>query len=344
MAILDVSNIHKHFDGVGVLRGASLSVNEGEIACLLGPSGCGKTTLLRIIAGLEVPDQGHVYFGEQDMLSLPVHQRGFGLMFQDFALFPHKDVASNVAFGLRMRGLSRAKIERRVHEVLDLVGLGALAHRDVHQLSGGEQQRVALARSLAPRPRLLMLDEPMGSLDRTLRDRLLEELQHILREVGATALYVTHDQGEAFAVSDRVILMHQGQVIQAAPPETVYRRPVNAWAARFLGMRNLLSGRRVTPGVAQTDIGQLLVEGDQNDELIILIRPEAATLGQVAGGTTIVGALASSSFRGTLLHVAVQCPSGPRLYFDLPSGTRVPAVGEPITLTLRREATICLGG
>jgi ABC-type Fe3+/spermidine/putrescine transport system ATPase subunit len=278
------------------------------------------------------------------MLSLPVHRRGFGLMFQDFALFPHKDVAANVAFGLRMRGLPPADTERRVQEVLDLVGLGALAHRDVHQLSGGEQQRVALARSLAPSPRLLMLDEPMGSLDRTLRDRLLEELRQILRNVAVTVLYVTHDQGEAFAISDRVILMRQGQVIQAAPPEIVYRRPSNAWAARFLGMRNLLSGKRVAPGVAQTEIGQLLVEGDQTDDLIILIRPEAATLERTAGGTSIECTLLSTSFRGTMVHITVQCPSGRKLFFDLPSVTRLPPVGEPIALTLRREAAVCLSG
>ena len=207
-----------------------------------------------------------------------------------------------------------------------------------------QNERLALKYGINSFPTVLMLDEPMGSLDRTLRDRLLEELQHILREVGVTVLYVTHDQAEAFAIADRVILMHQGQVIQAAPPGVVYRHPVNAWAARFLGMRNLLSGKRVTPGVAQTDIGQLLVEGDHSDELTILIRPEAATLGHVEEGTPIFGTLTSSSFRGALVHIAVQCRSGPRLYFDLPSGISIPAEGEPITLTLRRAATVCLGG
>lgn len=240
MPVLAIEDIQKQFaDGFDVLRGISLEAQPGEIVCLLGPSGCGKTTLLRIIAGLEKPDTGRVILDGQDMGQIPVHRRGIGLMFQDFALFPHQNVWGNVAFGLRMQGLPRPEINQRVSETLNLVNLGSLARRDVHQLSGGERQRVALARSLAPRPHLLLLDEPMGSLDRTLRDRLLEDLRDILKRVHVTTIYVTHDQAEAFAIADRVILMNEGRIVQAGRPEEVYRQPINAWAAGFLSLREL---------------------------------------------------------------------------------------------------------
>ena len=342
-AILEVRDIHKRFEeGAGVLNGVSFEVEEGQIACLLGPSGCGKTTLLRIVAGLELPDQGSVTFEGQDMRSIPAHKRGFGLMFQDFALFPHKDVAGNVAFGLRMQGLPRQEIRKRVGEMLELVGLGPLAHRDVHQLSGGEQQRVALARALAPGPRLLMLDEPIGSLDRTLRDRLLEELRRILKQVRVTVLYVTHDQGEAFAIADRVIFIRQGRVVQIDTPEAVYSRPADAWVARFLGMQNLLPGTWVAPGVVRTEVGAVPVEGGGEGEVTLLIRPEAAAVGEAREGTVLHGTLTGRSFRGTLVHVVVQHPSGVALAFDLPASAEVPAVGQPIALTLRPEGIVCL--
>ncbi len=340
--ILHVQAVYKHFaGGVGVLYGVSLEVNEGEILCLLGPSGCGKTTLLRIIAGLEQPDRGRVLFAGQDMADVPVHKRGFGLMFQDYALFPHKDVAANVAFGLRMQGLPRAEIERRVREALKMVNLEHLAHRDVHRLSGGEQQRVALARSLAPRPRLLMLDEPIGALDRTLRDRLLEELRRILAQVGVTVLYVTHDQSEAFAIADRVVLMYQGRVVQIGTPEEVYKRPATPWAARFLGMNNLLPGRWVAPGRVHTPIGLLTVTGGGEGQVTVLIRPEAARPGR-ATENEIGGVVIHRSFRGAFIHVRVRCAPDITLSFDLPTGTQVPAEGQAITLTIGKEGIVCI--
>ena len=200
----------------------SFDVASSEIVCLLGPSGCGKTTLLNIIAGLEQPESGQVLVEGQDIAGTPVHRRGFGLMFQDLALFPHKNVRDNVAFGLRMANLAPQAIDLRVREVLELVGLAGFEQRDVNQLSGGEQQRVALARSLAPRPRLLMLDEPLSSLDRALRERLMNELRDILTRVGQTAIYVTHDQQEAFALADRVVILNAGRVAQIGTPQQVY--------------------------------------------------------------------------------------------------------------------------
>jgi ABC-type Fe3+/spermidine/putrescine transport system ATPase subunit len=343
MSILTIQNVHKHFDDhVGVLHGISLEIRAGEIACLLGPSGCGKTTLLRIIAGLEAPDGGQVLFEGRSVLAVPVHKRGFGLMFQDYALFPHKDVTDNVAFGLQMQGVPAEELKRRVEEALELVNLQHLAHRDIHQLSGGEQQRVALARSLAPRPKLLLLDEPIGALDRTLRDRLLEELRSILKQVKVTVLYVTHDQSEAFAIADRVILIRQGQVIQVGAPEVVYREPANAWAATFLGMRNLLPGDCVAPGIVDTEIGRLQVEGCLRGPTTVLIRPEAALVGSSQPGTTIRGTLIGRSFRGALIHVLVRCASDTTLAFDLPAGAEIPSNGEPVGLTLRPEGIVCL--
>jgi ABC-type Fe3+/spermidine/putrescine transport system ATPase subunit len=341
--ILRIRDIHKCFGGEPeVLRGIDLDVAEGQIASLLGPSGCGKTTLLRIIAGLEEPERGIVYFEGQDVSAIPVHERGFGLMFQDYALFPHRDVAANVAFGLRMQGRAPQAIRQRVDEMLALVNLEQLAHRDVNQLSGGEQQRVALARALAPQPRLLMLDEPIGALDRTLRDRLLEELRAILKQVDVTVLYVTHDQTEAFAVADRVILMREGRIVQSGPPEAVYRHPVDVWVARFLGMRNLLEGTRVRPGAVQTAIGLLHVEGCSDGPLTVLIRPEAATLNEDATGSRLECTLVRRSFRGALSHIEVQCASGVPLTFELPAHIALPDVGETMSMTIRRDAIVCL--
>ena len=202
--MLDIINVTRAFDGQAVLRGINLPVDQGEIVCLLGPSGCGKTTMLRIVAGLEHADGGDVRINGNSIMATPVHQRDFGLMFQDFALFPHMNVAENVGFGLRMRPV--ADDQQRVDEVIRLVGLAGFEQRDVGELSGGERQRVALARSLAPRPRLLMLDEPLGSLDAALRTRLVVELRQIIKQIGLTAIYVTHDQEEAFAIADRIAI------------------------------------------------------------------------------------------------------------------------------------------
>src|SRR5574341_785110 len=224
MSLLEIRDVSKTFADTRALHGVSFGVDEGEIICLLGPSGCGKTTLLRIIAGLETPNDGQVLFRGQDLGPVPPHRRDFGLMFQDYALFPHRNVFDNVAFGLRMRkdALKETdltqKIEEQVREALALVGLQGFERRSVNQLSGGEAQRVALARSLAPHPRLLMLDEPLGSLDRALRERLMNELRDILKGGGVTTLYVTHDQAEAFAIADRAVLMNAGRVEHVGSP------------------------------------------------------------------------------------------------------------------------------
>ena len=204
---LELRGIELARGGKTILDGVSLTVADGEIVCLTGPSGSGKTTLLRVVAGLSAPDAGTVMFAGADLRDVPVHRREFGLVFQDHALFPHRDVAANVAFGLRMQGVRRRELASRVAAQLELVGLADAGRRDVTTLSGGEQQRVALARALAPRPRLLLLDEPLASLDRELRDRLALDLRRILREVGISAIHVTHDLAEAATVGDRTVAL-----------------------------------------------------------------------------------------------------------------------------------------
>jgi thiamine transport system ATP-binding protein len=233
--MLAVENATVCFGEHAALDDVDLTVNDHELVAVLGPSGSGKSTLLRAIAGLEPLDHGTVRWDGEDLARVPPHRRSFGLMFQDYALFPHKDVARNVAFGLRMQHRPDAEVRRRVNEVLALVDLEGFDERSVTTLSGGEQQRVALARAVAPEPRLLMLDEPLGALDRTLRDRLTQELRELLRRLGMTAIYVTHDHAEARALGDRLVVMRAGRIEQVGPPEEVVAYPVNDFVAEFVG-------------------------------------------------------------------------------------------------------------
>ena len=223
-------------DGSLVLKDIDLRLAQGTKLSVLGPSGSGKTTLLRLIAGLETPDSGNIFFDGQRINDLPPHKRQFGMMFQEFALFPHMNVFDNIGYGLRMKGLSRDRIQARVRQMLALTGLSNFAKRQVDALSGGERQRVALARALAPEPRLLMLDEPLSSLDRVLRKRLLAELTAILSRLNITTLFVTHDHEEAFAAGSRVIIMNQGRIEQAGTPGELVQSPKNQWVREFLGL------------------------------------------------------------------------------------------------------------
>ncbi len=239
---VELINIHKSYEGQPLLRGISFTVAAGETVCLLGPSGSGKSTLLRIIAGLETPEQGQVCWDGEDLAAVPIHLRGFGLVFQDYALFPHLTVAENVAFGLKMQDMAVVEIGLRVADILETVNLTGFGDRLVTDLSGGEQQRVALARALAPNPRLLMFDEPLGALDRSLREQLMDELRRILHASGVPALYVTHDQEEAFTLADRVLLLHDGCIVRSGTPEQVWSDPGSVWAAQFLDAGNVVTG------------------------------------------------------------------------------------------------------
>jgi ABC-type Fe3+/spermidine/putrescine transport system ATPase subunit len=329
MSGLTLHGIHKSFAETRALVGVSFEVVQGEVVAVLGPSGCGKSTLLAIIAGLESPDQGEIHWNGKSLAGIPPHRRDFGLMFQDFALFPHRNVFQNVAFGLQMARLPRPQIETRVKEILELVGLPDFGKRDVNTLSGGEGQRVALARSLAPGPRLLMLDEPLGSLDRNLRERLVVELRDILRDSQQTALYVTHDQEEAFMIADRVVVMNAGQVEQSGTPQEIYQRPACVFVARFLGLTNLIPGeidhRR---GLVCTAIGDYPLESDLCGKVTVLLRPDSVQL-NADGPCQIEGTIAQTSFRGESCR-AVIAVNDLRLTFNLPSSVRLPARGERV--------------
>jgi ABC-type Fe3+/spermidine/putrescine transport system ATPase subunit len=242
MPFLEWRSVSKQFGGTRALDRVSLAIGEGEILGILGPSGSGKSTLLRVTAGLEPPGSGRILLQGRDLAGEPPHRRDFGLMFQDYCLFPHLDVGANVGFGLRMKRWPTARRAARVEEMLRLVRMKGFDRRSVHSLSGGEQQRVALARSLAPAPRLLMLDEPLGALDAALRAALQPELAEILAEVGVTALYVTHDHDEAMTMGRRVALMHRGALAQVGSPEELISAPANAFVASFLGLGALVPG------------------------------------------------------------------------------------------------------
>ncbi len=239
--MLSVRDIHKSFENRPLLKGLSFDLEQGQMICLLGSSGSGKSTLLRIIAGLEDAESGAIYWDGEDLAQTPAHKRGFGLMFQDYALFPHRTVYDNIGFGLRMQKRPSDEIDAIVQERLKSIRMESFANRPVTELSGGEQQRVALARALAPNPRLLMLDEPLGALDHSLREQLTNELRQMLRESHKPVIYVTHDREEAFGLADRLLILHEGHIVQDGSPQELYENPADAWVAQFLGLGNLVA-------------------------------------------------------------------------------------------------------
>jgi ABC-type Fe3+/spermidine/putrescine transport system ATPase subunit len=277
--VLEVRNLFKTYEGKLLLKDISFTVAEGETICLLGASGSGKSTLLRIIAGLESSESGLVLFNSLDLTNTPPHLRDFGLVFQDYALFPHLNVNENVAFGLKMRRMGQAEINERVATSLELVSLTEFGSRKVTDLSGGEQQRVALARALAIRPRLLMFDEPLGALDRALREDLLNELRMILHRTKIPAIYVTHDQEEAFTIADRVLILHDGEIVRAGTPADVWAEPQSAFVAGFLGLGNILDAEFVEQNRFQTKHGIFTIrcahKHSKGDKVQLLARPLA---------------------------------------------------------------------
>lgn len=285
----------------------SLGVDEGQVLSLLGPSGCGKSTLLRTVAGLEPVAGGRICWEGQDLVSVPVHRRRFGLMFQDGVLFPHRNVAGNIGYGLRFTGMDRATQRRRIHELLELVGLPGLAARKVASLSGGQQQRVALARALAPSPRLMLLDEPLAALDASLRSRLLTDLRTVLADTRTSALFVTHDQGEAFAVADRIAVMNTGRIRQVGTPPAVWRHPADDWVARFVGYTTVLPAGHGIPGIPDGPVA---------------LRPAALVADPRRGAQP-------GRLTGTVLS-ARPTPDTVRLSVDLPGAGVVQAISETI--------------
>lgn len=333
--MLRLKNLSYVYDEAVALDNVNLTVAQDEIVCLLGASGCGKTTLLRIVAGLISDYVGDALLKGRDLRRLPAHERGFGLMFQDFALFPHMSVSDNIAYGLRRRRMAGIDIGKRVEEMLDQVGLAGYGERKIGTLSGGEQQRVALARSLAPEPRLLMLDEPLGSLDALLRDKLALELREIIKSAGLSALYVTHDHREAYAIADRIALMDKGRIRQFARPFDLYHHPQDEHVARFLGFSNIFrfGDNHFTRELRR----KFLPEAAESDAF--LIHPDGIELGVGGDGTAIArrGQIESSVFRGEYSEVRIRLPQeGVTLGCKSRDGN--PAVGGSLTVNVKREA------
>ncbi|MFD9517323.1 ABC transporter ATP-binding protein [Streptomyces sp. NPDC059979] len=337
MTLLQLEGVSVRFGERAVVDSVDLSVAEHEIVCVLGPSGSGKSTLLRVVAGLQQVSAGRVLLGGADQAAVPVHRRGVGLMFQDHQLFPHRDVGANVSFGLRMRRAGRASYQARVAELLELVGLPGAQGRAVASLSGGEQQRVALARALAPSPRLLMLDEPLGQLDRGLRERLVTELRGLFSRLGTTVLAVTHDQGEAFALADRVVVMRDGRIAQAGTPLEVWQRPASEFVARFLGFENVVPAT-VSGTVAGTPWGRVPVPaGTPEGEQRLLIRPAGVVLRAAGLRCEVV----SRTFRGTHVALLLRPESGPVL--EAECGLEgAPAAGERVEVTFSPSEVVVL--
>ena len=315
--MLRLEQVTVTFDAFTAVDAIDLEVADGEIICVLGPSGSGKSSLLRAVAGLEPEARGRVSWDGTDLSGVPAHRRGFGLMFQDHALFPHRDVLGNVAFGLRMQRVPRAELESRAMEALTLVGMAGFEHRRITELSGGEQQRVALARALAAAPRLLMLDEPLGALDRSLRDRLVTELRALFVRLGLTIVFVTHDHDEAFALADRLAVMHEGRIEQIGTPTEVWQHPGNAFVARFLGWN-----------VTDRFTGRL-----------VAARPDAIALTADAG---LPGVVAARTFRRDHFLLDVHCAEEV-LRVEVPlDAAHVPEVGEAVGLRLEPGAGVSL--
>ena len=318
MSQVEVIGAQKRYGSLSALDDVSLKFVDGEFFGLLGPSGSGKTTLLRSIAGFIELDAGQVLLDGEDIGPIPVHRRDIGMVFQNYALFPHMTVFDNVAFGLSVRKMPASDIKSRVDEILGLVRLSGLQERKPKQLSGGQQQRVALARALVTRPKVLLLDEPLGALDKHLREEMQVELRRIQREVGITTIFVTHDQEEAMTLSDRIAIMNQGKIEQLGAPLDVYERPSNRFAAGFLGVANFLEGRvmAVTGSEARIDLklgGQAVAPAagfKPGDSALLAVRPEKIGVepgGATAGVNSLAGTVVSAIFSGssTTYRVAV---------------------------------------
>jgi len=338
------SGVSKRFGDVIALNDVSLPIRRGELMTLLGPSGCGKTTLLNLIAGFFSPDGGEILIGGERMNDVPTYRREIGMMFQNYALFPHMTVAANVGYGLRMRRLPKAEIERRVSDMLRLVRLTGHEDRKPRQLSGGQQQRVALARALVINPKVLLLDEPFSALDKNLRASMQVELREIQRKVGVTTVFVTHDQSEALSLSDRLAVMSEGRICQLGTPEEIYRRPCERFVASFVGDANVLRGRLdridgtraiVALGTAQITVpfGPLLgvVASGAVD---VLVRPEQLQLTELNASSTSNGTIVARVYQGGHVDLHVECAdsvrgrllvrlSGPEAAKSWPIGTRV---------------------
>ncbi len=355
-AQVEFRNVTQRFGSTLALDDINLTIGAGDFAVLLGPSGCGKTTLLMILGGFLTPNEGRVLIGDSDVTERPARERPTTTMFQDYALFPHMSLGANVGFGLRMRGIGRVERDVRARELLDLVGLGDTAKRMPHELSGGQRQRVALARALAVEPDVLLLDEPLGALDLKLRRRMQDELKQIQRRVGTTFVHVTHDQEEAMAIADRIIVMNQGMIEDEGEPEAIYLRPRTVFAAGFMGEINFLPGRveasRENQLQLSTSLGELSLprsaaprfDPRAGAAVQICVRPEHFTVAAGAGWLELGSArVVDESFFGThhRCHLAPERDPARTLVAHLPQSMRV-AKGDAVALRIDPESVVVL--
>ncbi|MBL0124587.1 MAG: ABC transporter ATP-binding protein [Betaproteobacteria bacterium] len=354
---ISVQGLTKRFGKNEVVSNISFDIGEGELFTLLGPSGCGKTTLLRLIAGFYAPDEGEIRFDDRRVNEMPPHERGIGMVFQNYALWPHMTVSDNIAYGLKLQKIEAATIGKRVESVLEKVKLGGLGDRYPGQLSGGQQQRVALARALVLNPKILLLDEPLSNLDAKIRIQVRAEIRKLQKELGITTVYVTHDQEEALTLSDRIAVFNLGKVLQIGPPKELYERPGSRFVADFIGINNLIDGTVQTADPAQrkltvkTAYGELTALWDERfhagDRCVLCIRPENsilnAALGTTADGNNhINGRIAFAAYLGNALRYDVELAPGqifktdirdPWHHEQVPLGNAV-SVSFPITSTV----------
>jgi len=320
-AIISFQGVSKHFGSVKAVDNASFDIQRGEFFSLLGPSGCGKTTLLRMVAGFEIPSVGEIMIDGQPMSATPPNHRPVNMVFQNYAIFPHLDVRNNIAFGMRKAGLTRAELDKRIDEVLELIKLPGYGKRGADELSGGQRQRVALARALIKQPKVLLLDEPLGALDRKLREQMQIELRQLQQQIGITFLFVTHDQEEALTLSDRIAVMSEGEVMEIASPGQLYESPGSRFVADFIGSMNFFEGK-VTSSTDSTITVQTPVLGDvkvigptagvaTGQQVWVAIRPEKLQpefSDPGAGANTIAGTMGPSAYLGDRSHFYVHLP------------------------------------
>ena len=350
MSFLTLSAVRKQYGASVAVEEVSLQIERGEFISFLGPSGCGKTTTLRMVAGFEQPSAGAIALGGADITRLPPNRRNVGMVFQSYALFPNMTVAQNIAFGLRLRRVERAAAERRVAELLRLIHLPDLGARYPQQLSGGQQQRVALARALAIEPQVLLLDEPLSALDAKIRVALRAEIRAIQRELGITTIYVTHDQEEALALSDRIVVMNRGRVEQVGAPFQIYNFPQTPFVAAFVGTLNVLKGRLVDPAS-----GRVAVDGQEltaaraagaraaGAPITLALRPEVVTLDAEGGPNRLRGTVEEVTFLGALVQVRARLDEQTLLFnlFNSPQ-LSVPQRGQPLALSVPADALLVL--
>ena len=347
MAEVELIDVRRTFGGVTAVAGINLKISQGEFVAILGPSGCGKTTTLGMLAGFAAPTSGDIKVNGASVVGIPPHRRNVGVVFQSYALFPHLSVFDNVAFGLRMRKVPAGEVSARVRRALDIVKLGALEERGVRQMSGGQQQRVALARALVIEPALLLLDEPLSNLDATLREEMRFEIRDIQKRIGITTVFVTHDQGEAMAAADRLVVMNKGFIAQQGTAEEIYRHPADAFVASFIGQANQLRATVDAHGGAEVRVRlgsgrQFVLPSPRpfasGDDVVVILRPEQLVLSNGVAGFPggFTGVVSRVTFLGSTVNVGVDL-DGDTLSVVQPAGAALPEVGQEIHVAWDRD-------